>query len=123
MSRLMVPRDLWDKAESLSALGIEEQAWRPEEAAQVLELLRPTGIAVLGGDVYIKRNGRVEPSYENWYAERGPQEMPAAFAIRSQSIAREYLGKLPVFVAGEPLVTLVLSEPMEPADEDDVEPT
>jgi hypothetical protein len=72
MSRLNVPRDLWNKAESLSEIGVEELAWRPEDAAQMLELLRPTEIAVLGGDVYVKRAGQFEPSYENWYAARGP---------------------------------------------------
>jgi hypothetical protein len=120
MSRLMVPRDLWSKAESLSGLGIEEFAWYPEDAAQVLELLRPTEIAVLGGDVYMKRAGRFEPSCENWYAERDPQEGPCAFATRSQSIAREYLANLMKSGGGERWVTLVLSEPMEPTEGDDL---
>jgi hypothetical protein len=122
MSRLLVPRDLWSKAESLSVIGIEELAWRPEDANHVLELLRPTEIAVLGGDVYLKRPGRFEPSYENWYAERDPLELPSAFATRSQSIAREYLANLMNPGAAECWVTLVLSEPMEPAEEDDLEP-
>ena len=119
MSRLMVPRELWSKAESLSVIGVEELAWRPEDAAQVLELLRSTETAVLGGDVYVKRSGRFEPKYENWYAECDPQELPSAFATRSQSIAREYLANLMKSRAGEQWVTLVLSEPMEPSVEDD----
>src|SRR5262245_34508080 len=82
MSRLVIPKTLWNKAESLAAIGVTELAWRPEDAAQVLELLRPTTIAVLGGDGYVKRSGRFEPSYENWYAERDLQELPAAFAAR-----------------------------------------
>ncbi len=120
MTRLMVPVDLWSKAESLSVIGVEEMAWHPEDAVKVLELLRPTEIAVLGGDVYVKRTGRFEPSYENWHVERDPQEMPSLFAARSQSIAREYLAKLRESGAGERWVTLVLSEPMEPAVEDDL---
>jgi hypothetical protein len=92
-------------------------AWRPEDAAQVLDLLRPTDIAVLGGDVYSKRSGRLEPSYENWYTEREPQELPSAFATRSQSIAREYLANMIERGLAGCWVTLVLSEPMEPADE------
>ncbi len=121
MIRLMVTKDLWSKAESLSGLGVEEFAWHPEDAAQVLELLRAKEIAVLGGDVYIKRAGRFEPIHENWYAERDPQELPVAFAMRSQSIAREYLVNLMKFGAGERWVTLVLSEPMDFAEEDDLE--
>jgi len=58
MRRLIVPRNLWRKAESLSVIGVEEMAWHPEEAAQVLGLPRPTGIGVLGGDVYVKRDGQ-----------------------------------------------------------------
>ena len=114
----MVPQGLWSKAQRLSEIGVEEFAWRPEDAAQVLELLRPTGIAVLGGDVYLKRHERFEPSYENWYAERDPQELPSAFAIRSQSKAREYLANLMKPGNEERWVTLVLSEPMEPAEDD-----
>lgn len=122
MSRLVVPRNLWDKAESLSGIGVEEMAWRPKDAAQVLELLRSTEIAVLGGDVYVKPIGRFKPNYENWFAERDPQEMPSTFAIRSQSIAREYLANLMKPGVAECWVTLVLSDPMEPAEEDDLAP-
>jgi hypothetical protein len=116
----MVPRGLWSKAESLSGIGVEEFAWHPQDAARLLELLRPTEIAVLGGDVYVKRAGRFEPTYENWYAQRDPQELPSAFATRSQSIAHDYLANLMKPEAGERWVTLVLSEPMEPAEEEDV---
>jgi hypothetical protein len=72
---------------------------------------------VLGGDVYVKRSGRFEPGYENRYAEPDPQELPGAFATRSQAIARNYLANLIEREAGGRWVTLVLSEPMEPADE------
>ncbi|WP_426753559.1 Imm40 family immunity protein [Myxococcus sp. Y35] len=120
MSRLIVPKELWSKAESLSGLGVEEFAWHPEDAAQVLELLRPTEIAVLGGDVYMKRAGRFEPTYESWYAARETHELPSAFATRSQSIAREYLANLMKSGGDERWVTLVLSEPMEPTEEDDL---
>ena len=75
MSGLRIPRDLWSKAESLSALRIGELAWRPEDATQVLELLRPTEISVLGGDVYVKHFGRFEPGYESRHAECAPEEM------------------------------------------------
>jgi hypothetical protein len=118
----MVPRSLWRKAETLSVIGVEELVWRPEDAAQVLELLQPTEIAVLGGDVYVERSGRFEPSYENWYAERDPQELPSAFATRSQFIAREYLANLMKSGAADYWITLVLSEPIEPADDDALGP-
>src|SRR5688572_444350 len=116
MSMLRIPRSLWIKAESLSALGVEELAWCPEDAFRVLELLQSTEIAVLGGDVYVKRSGKLEPSYENWYAEHAPDEVPSEFAIRSQSIAREYLENMMKSEAAGRWVTLILSEPMEPAD-------
>jgi hypothetical protein len=123
MSRLMVPKDLWKKAKSLSEIGVEELAWRLEDAVQVLELLRPTEIAVLGGDVYVKPTGRFEPTYENWYAERNSQELPSTFATRSRSVAREYLANLMKPGTGDRWVTLVLSEPMEPAGDEDFGPS
>lgn len=120
MSRLMVPNALWNKAESLSVIGVEEMAWPPEDATQLLELLRPTEIAVLGGDVYAKRAGRFEPSYESWFAEQDPQEVPSVFATRSRSVARDYLAKLMKPGADQWWVTLVLSESMERAEEEDL---
>lgn len=49
---------------SLAAL-VMVAAGHPEDAAQVQELLRPTVIAVLCGDVYVKRAGWFESGYEN----------------------------------------------------------
>ena len=115
----MVPRNLWARAESLSGLGVDEVAWSANDAVQVLELLGATEIAVLGGHVYVKRAGQLEPNYDNWYAERDTQETLTGFAARSWSIAREYLANLMKPGAAECWVSLILSDPMEPPEEDD----
>jgi hypothetical protein len=49
-------------------------------------LLRGRETAVLGGDIYVKRSGRFEPSYENWYTERDSGETVSAFASLSESM-------------------------------------
>ena len=118
MSAYRLPRDLWSRAESLAELGLDELAWPPEDATRVLDLLGMTAIAVLGGDVYVRRDKRFEPAYENWSVEQGPTEDPAAFAARSRAIAKTYLARLqdaPCAVTH--WVTLVLTEPLEPADD------
>jgi len=116
-----MPGELWRKAEGLSEIGVDEVAWHPADVALLLDLLGPTEIAVLGGDVYLKRSGRFEPSHESWYAEPHPSELPAAFAIRSRSIARDYLARLAERGGGPRWVTLVLSEPMAEAPRAEVD--
>ncbi len=117
MNRLLVPSKLWSRAQSLSELGLEELAWHPEDAFQLLRLIHQEEIAVLGGDVYLKRAGRLEPSHENWYAERDAEESLSAFASRSQTIAFENCVRLTAPAAVERWVVLVLSAPMEPAED------
>lgn len=117
MSAFRIPADLWLRAASLSDLGVEEFAWRPADAVQLLDLLRTSTIAVLGGDVYTRSAGRFHPAYENWYVEQDPLEEPASYAARSHAIASNYFAGLQqADGADEKWVTLVSSEPIEQAE-------
>ena len=117
MSSFRLPKTLLSRAESLSKIGVHELAWRLEDASRVIELLQGRSVAVLGGDVYIRRTGRFEPAYESWYAEPEPQESPTSFAERCCAIACDYLVQLGQKGTMERWVTLVLSEPIEPSED------
>ena len=87
-------------------------------ALGLLDLLRTSTIAVLGGDVYARRAGRFNPARENWYVEQEPLEQPASFAARSHVVASNYLARsCQSDGADEKWVTLVLSETVEPAED------
>jgi len=116
MTILKVPKTLLDRAVSLADVGIEELAWQPDDAREILELIKGTTVAILGGDIYSKRFGRFEPTYENWHVNRDPQEAPGAFAARALDISQSYLEKLKRRGAEELWVVFVFSEPLEPSD-------
>lgn len=53
-------------------------------AGQVLDVLRGSGVAVLGGDFWLRNErGVFRPVYENWYLNREPPESGEHFAARS----------------------------------------
>ena len=74
--------------------GSDEVALVPSKAIDALNLLKGSQVAVLGGDVLSDSSGRLAYIYENWYCEQLPGESPLAFALRSQSIALDFIARL-----------------------------
>jgi hypothetical protein len=118
MTSVRIPKWLLSRATSLSELGLDELAWRPEDALLVISLLPRSEVAVLGGDIYAKRAGRIEPLYENWYVNKRAAEPPSDFAGRSQAESMAFLTALRASDSLDRLVTLVLSAPIEESGED-----
>jgi hypothetical protein len=110
MSVVRIPAELMGRSEGLSSLGINEIAWSPSDAIEVLRLLDETDVAVLGGDVYRREGVEFEPTCENWYVDRGRCESIGEFAKRSREVARSFIGKLS---GRECWVSLVCSESLE----------
>jgi hypothetical protein len=53
-------------------------------AGQVLDALRGSGVAVLGGDFWLQNErGVFRPVYENWYLNQEASEAGELFAARS----------------------------------------
>ena len=119
MTSVRLPRWLFFRAASLSELGLDELAWRPDDALLVVRLLSESDVAVLGGDVYAKQAGKVEPLYENWYVDKNAAELPSDFARRSQTEAIAFLTTLQARNLPDRWVALVLSAPIEESDEDE----
>ena len=62
-----------DKGESLHDLGINEIAFSRKDALELLSSIKNEKLAILGGDVYVKMNGIIKPTYDNWYLNRDNQ--------------------------------------------------
>jgi hypothetical protein len=75
----------------LGNVGVQNWALNRNAALDAFSQLERTGVAVLGGDVYVKKGGEIQPNYDNWYCERGPGETALAFTSRSIQVAREYI--------------------------------
>lgn len=62
-------------------------------ALDVLKRLRDEGIAVAGGDVYRRENDCLEPTYDNWYCDRGDGEQIGEYVERSIGVAMNYVAE------------------------------
>jgi hypothetical protein len=69
-------------------------AWTLARPPHVLGALMNTGVAVLGGDFWVKADsGTYRPTYENWYVAETPGEPGGDFAARSIGRARDEVGR------------------------------
>ena len=60
---------------SLKILGIEVYAFPYQEATKIVQLFKLLEIPILGGDVYSMNNSAIENSDDNWYYDRGPDNL------------------------------------------------
>ncbi len=52
---------------SLSAIGINEYAWDYNSIVDIIPILRENRLPILGGDVFIIKNGIIKPTCDSWY--------------------------------------------------------
>lgn len=89
---------------------MSEVAWPLDRVEDVLRAVKDSGIAVLGGDVYEDREGRLQATYDNWHCEREPAETFADYAERSWKRAWDYIVAYPRARSQTTCVVLVLSD-------------
>jgi hypothetical protein len=77
------------------------------DALHAVDLLRSDGVAILGGDVYIKRGGRFDLAYANWNTVRRPSESNLGYLQRSWDSTEQYVRKYPQPADGEALFVIV----------------
>jgi Immunity protein 40 len=86
--------EIRDAGTSLRSQHVNEVAFRVALAGQVLDALRGTGVAVLGGDFWLQNErGVFRPVYENWYVSQEPSESDEHFAVRSIDRAKSEVGR------------------------------
>lgn len=56
-----------NEAISLSVIGINEYAWDFGCIVEIISILRRKKIPILGGDVFIIKNGIINTTYDSWY--------------------------------------------------------
>ena len=95
---------------SLESLGLTEIALARVDALRATEVLALANMPVLGGDVYIDRQGRIEVGFSNWYTDREDDEPRDLFASRSWEQSRTYISKFPEPQDGRALFVLVVGD-------------
>ena len=86
---------LEEKGISLQSPGLRERALRREDALNAISLLASRNVAVLGGDVYLFREGKIRLAYANWYVDRLVNESDNDYRERSWKHASEYIRSYP----------------------------
>ena len=79
------------RGHSLDGLGIRNWALDKAAAYSALDELVSMGVGILGGDVYMQKNGGIHGNYDSWFCVASSGESDADFAVRSANEAREYI--------------------------------
>ncbi|EBS7636883.1 hypothetical protein CDR68_24835 [Salmonella enterica] len=75
----------------LEHLGINNWALSRNDALEVLSKFELSGIAVLGGDVFVFSDGVIDQNYDNWYCEHSPEQPNSDFITSSIKKTRHYI--------------------------------
>ena len=80
----------------LSIEGVSGSVWGRTLFLQFLEDSESDKFAILGGDIILEKDGKMEYTYDNWsVSERVPTESFADFAQRGIKTAKDYLTRYP----------------------------
>ena len=95
---------------SLDALGLRDVALSRADALLAVNMLRDSVRVILGGDVYHRRDGRLEPALANWYSDPKQAEARLSYLQRSWDTTEKYLKAYPERPGIEPLFSIVIGE-------------
>jgi immunity protein 40 of polymorphic toxin system len=104
-----LPPELVARA-TAGAEGCDEVAWSKADALAVLACLVASEVAVLGGDVLRRSNGRTQHAYDNWYCDRDHGEAWRTYVERSHRVAEDYVRRYPDPEDGSILYTLTVGD-------------
>ena len=79
------------KGKSLSEFGIENYGFSRSQALSAVKLITEKDGVVFGGDVYSIQNGKLIPTYDNWFCERKKKESFQAFSLRAEKISLQFV--------------------------------
>lgn len=92
----------------LVPMGIEDVALNRGDALRAIEILRGSGYPILGGDVYFRREEKIESAHANWYTKYHLHEDSDAYCNRSYDEAVKYIEGFNYLVNVEILFSLVV---------------
>lgn len=99
--------NLLEESESLKMLGVNDQALTRLDALHLLKLLEEHNISVFGGDVYVRNQNQINPTYDSWFCERTDNETQEAYVKRSLLYSKDYIKNYKTTLNGEKLFTII----------------
>ncbi len=106
----LIKNKILEKAISLQQFGLNDLAWKKEEAKKLIVSLMSDNIGILGGDVYKIDSKRLIPTYDNWSSEPGKGEDIKEYFSRSKLVALDYINKYPVDNNEDIVFSIVFNE-------------
>ncbi len=89
----LLPQEILDRGIYLGTIGIDDFAWKWQDALLVIEYLSLKKTFILGGDVYAPRANRIRPIGDGWYATKSGY-LPTFDEIEnSRTKGLEYINK------------------------------
>ena len=82
---------LGEHGRSLLEIRVNNWAHSRNDGLLVIERLKALNIAILGGDVYLLKDGKIKSTYDGWSCEPYPQESISSFVSRSSTKAIEFV--------------------------------
>jgi len=104
---------LTDKGVLLDPLGLRDIALERSDALVAVSLLQNASCAILGGDVYFKRDSKIEIAYANWHSDPKVGENHEEFVQRSCLETENYIKRFPISDALPLFVLVTERQPME----------
>ena len=77
----------------LNSIGVSNWALGRSEAIGAIFKLHDCGIPILGGDVYVLTDGRIEQTYDSWHCDRLADEPETDYVKRSVEKALDYIDR------------------------------
>lgn len=85
------------KAISLEKYGLNDLAWKKEDALELIKSLMADPIGILGGDVYKINADRLIPLYDNWSCDPIRNENQISHFERSKNDSIKYIEDYPIY--------------------------
>lgn len=105
-----IPEGIKQLAKSLQDVGLNEVAWPLGQVTKVIAALNSGEFAILGGDLYTERAGRLTSMGDSWHCDRRKDEPREAYRQRSLQQALAYVMAYPYDPNKNQLVVLVTSD-------------
>lgn len=90
---------------SLKSEGVADIALSPSAAQKALQVLEAAEIAVTGGEVWRRHDGRFMPTYDIWNVERADYATPDEYVKDSLEIAKKQIDRY-MNLQGDIFITL-----------------
>ena len=84
-------KEFLDRAFDLSYIGINEIAWKSDDALLAVNILAEKGYAILGGDVYSLVENKIKSTYDSWYHTKEESTNWKQYVIDSREKAISYI--------------------------------